>query len=232
MGEEGQEAMGGDGKETKTLLTVSINSVNLPIILNKEATMSPTEEKGMKEKILDVAVSVIDESGGGLGVNLREVARRAGCSAQNVYNYFTGLDGLLNAAMTRIVEHFHNAMTHGNPESPEEYVRRFVEYALDYPGRFNFYYFERLAFVPSAETLSFANRTGQDIHSRTAAGENRGDIAAEYAGTYALGALVPWVTERKKPTDRAETAGMIVRDTMALIKAVTAGLAGAPGEDR
>ncbi len=96
------------------------------------------------ERLVDETVALITEKGGSLGVNLREVARRAGFAHTNVYNYFPSFDHLLWQAFRRVLEHYGGHLARGldGPLPLEEYRRRLITnlatYPQQYPGLYRF----------------------------------------------------------------------------------------------
>jgi AcrR family transcriptional regulator len=49
----------------------------------------------MKEKLIQTTLDLIDQQGGLHGVNLRQIAFRAGCAHTNIYNYYQDFEDLL-----------------------------------------------------------------------------------------------------------------------------------------
>lgn len=102
----------------------------------------------MKALLLNKTLELIEEHGGALSVNMRAVARAVGCSAQNVYNYYASYDEMLNDAMVVVASDFHNYLERriegvSGKQRIEMFVKAFIQYGIDNPGRFNFYYLEK-----------------------------------------------------------------------------------------
>lgn len=57
----------------------------------------------MGDRILETAVRMINDEGGIHKVNMRSIAKAAGCAHTNVYNYFESFEKLLWTAFERIV---------------------------------------------------------------------------------------------------------------------------------
>ena len=94
--------------------------------------------------LIEHTIALIIEKGGSTGVNMREVARRAGFAHTNVYNYFATFDALRWEAFRRSLraygEYLELDLASGLPAS--EYLRRLirnlVSYPLEHPGLYRF----------------------------------------------------------------------------------------------
>src|SRR4030042_3132010 len=102
----------------------------------------------MKETLIQTTIRMIDEEGGCLPLNLRRIARRAGCRAPNIYNHFRDFNELLNTAHASIINDFTQELTAAINAviRPSELIRAsarsFVTYALAHKGWFNCFLFE------------------------------------------------------------------------------------------
>lgn len=96
------------------------------------------------ERFVEVTLEMIEEQGGSLNVNLREVARRVGCAHTNVYNYFDGFAGLLWEAMRRAVLIYGQILVAGlhDDMAPLDYFRQVVtnlsRFPQEHPGLHRF----------------------------------------------------------------------------------------------
>ncbi len=169
-----------------------------------------------KERIVDEAIRIIDEKGGALHVNLREIARNIGCSAPNLYNYFNSLDDLMNTALIRICEDFietirrKTTLTGDNEDLEGLAFRAYIQYALENPGRLNFYHFERLSFSISTEGQIQAEKVGEHMAGLLYSGL-QGKLSYEKALTltsllhkFLLGSLSDYITGRVKIDDQEQ----------------------------
>lgn len=121
-----------------------------------------------REQIVKTTIELIDHQGGVSGVNLREIARLVGCSAPNIYNYFTCLDDLLNTALIRICEDYKTKIQQktaqiSSGDCISSAFQTFIEYAVENPSRINFYYFEKLSFIISPEAEAAAASVGLNM---------------------------------------------------------------------
>ena len=112
---------------------------------------STSSEKPTAEKLIDITLDLIDQHGGARGVNLREVARRAGCAHTNVYNYFPSLEALLGAALKSLLQRL---ITFTQSQMAADKVRdragfaRFlnaqIDFAVQHPGWYAFIWLDPL----------------------------------------------------------------------------------------
>jgi AcrR family transcriptional regulator len=112
---------------------------------NRETHVSDAEPtRSTADLLVEHTVGLITEKGGSLGVNMREVARRAGFAHTNVYNYFPRFDDLLWEAFRRVLreygDHLEQGLASGLPA--REYLSRLigniVSFPLEHPGRYRF----------------------------------------------------------------------------------------------
>ena len=96
------------------------------------------------DRFVETTLELISESGGSLGVNLREIARRMGCAHTNVYNYYDSFDDLLWSAFRRVLDDYSDFWARDLDESlaRDEYLRRLitnlVAYPQQHPGLYRF----------------------------------------------------------------------------------------------
>lgn len=176
-----------------------------------------------KEKIIKTTIDLIDQEGGASSVNLREVARIAGCSAPNIYNYFESLDDLLNSALISICEDYAQKLQAQmkNCKQPGDALltafRAYIEYAVEYPGRLNFFHFERLNFAFSDETDAMATGIGNHMAEFVGSGAGKNmteEKMIEITGIlhkYLLGELSEHITGRKKIENKQDTVDGLVQ---------------------
>ncbi len=89
------------------------------------------------ERFIVETLALIDERGGSLGVNLREVARRVGCAHTNVYNYYASFEDLRWAAFRRALHEYGEFLSRDLHDSlpPAEYLRRLITSLAVYPQK-------------------------------------------------------------------------------------------------
>lgn len=104
----------------------------------------PDEASSTAEALVGHTIALITEREGSHGVNMREVARRAGFAHTNVYNYYPSFDDLLWEAFRRVLRaygaHLEGGLASGIPAS--EYLHRLitnlVSFPLESPGLYRF----------------------------------------------------------------------------------------------
>lgn len=170
--------------------------------------MKKKSEGTTKEQIVDMTIHLIDSKGGASSVNLREIARRVGCSAPNIYNYFVSMDDLLNTALIRICEDFNtiikkNMVQINNTKDLLQLAfHSYIKYAVDNPGRLNFYHFEKLNFTISSEAEASARRVGEHMAHLLYTGIDRSVpfekvlFISNVLHRYILGTLSDYITGR------------------------------------
>ena len=100
-------------------------------------------------RLIDCTLDLIDESGGCRGVNLRQVAQRAGCAHTNVYNYHGSLEDLLwaalDAAAARLAQLTEARLKNAGRDRLREFLEAQMDFALAHPGWFRLIWLEPLA---------------------------------------------------------------------------------------
>jgi AcrR family transcriptional regulator len=189
-------------------------------------------EPTTKEKLVTVAIALIDERGGALQVSMREIARRAGCAAPNVYNHFPDFAALLNAAHLRIIADFNErvpaaGMAAATPaQMIEEGTRAFIRYAIEHRGWFNCFHYERHRFALSFETDSAAEDAGDQMVElvRLASDGALNRASAGYVTRvmhqYTLGELSAVVSGRHEPPDIDEYVERLTGTCLAVFRAL------------
>ncbi len=186
----------------------------------------------MKEKIVARAIELIDEKGGARGVGLREIARRAGCAAPNIYNYFPDFKALLNEAHLHLIADFNEkvpgqALRASSPLGRlTEAIKGFIGYALDHRGWFNCFYYEKHDFPANEDTDRAAEDAGNrmaDI-ARAAGGDalrgERAFFVTRVIHGFLLGELSSIVTGKLMPPDPADYKEKLLRSCLVVFRAL------------
>ncbi len=102
---------------------------------NMTSMSGPTYLKPTADRFVQTTLELIVESGGSLGVNLREVARRMGCAHTNVYNYFDSFDDLLWTSFRRVLDDYGAAWMKdlSDEQTPDERLTRLLTNLVTYP---------------------------------------------------------------------------------------------------
>lgn len=94
----------------------------------------------MKQALLQATLQEIEEIGSSEQLNLRQVARRAGCAHTNVYNHFEGVAGLQWAALDEALHLLVGSCSAAAEREREVRARfeavldRYVSFALEHPA--------------------------------------------------------------------------------------------------
>lgn len=121
-----------------------------------------TMPDGMREKLVETACEMIASNNGSSRINMRAIARKAGCAHTNIYSYFRSFDDLLYAAMLRTMEtvvRFTQERV-GTVAKTSEHFPAFIlaqiDFAVDHPGLFRFLWLEILSGTIPDDVKSFA----------------------------------------------------------------------------
>ena len=175
-----------------------------------------------KEQIIKTTLLLIDDNGGASNVDLREIARKVGCSAPNIYNYFNSLDDLLNTALVRICEDFKDTIQEKTlkTNNTEELIllafTTFIEYAIDHPGRLNFYHFEKMKITIVSEAEESAISVGNSMADLLDLGTDHSippdkiKAICNHIHLYVLGELSEYITGRRKIENKKEYVDNLV----------------------
>jgi AcrR family transcriptional regulator len=111
--------------------------------------MGKNEKKTpMSERILAAAIKLINDEGSIHRVNMRGIAKAAGCAHTNVYNYFESFEDLLWKAFERILDNWmlYTKDRLGNGKKNDtlfaEFILIQIDYALLYSGWYRFIWLE------------------------------------------------------------------------------------------
>lgn len=192
-------------------------------------------ESPTRERFVEAAVELIDRNGAAANVTLRDVAREVGCSPPNAYNWFTGLDDLLDAALVWICSDFLERIRRAVPADGEPMdvlahaVRTYVEYALDNPGRLNVYHFERLSGPLGRDATAAGEAVGRAMGELLARGTSPApepgvaDEVTAILHRYLIGRLADHITGRAPVADRDTAADDVVAEVLRLHDVLVAG---------
>jgi AcrR family transcriptional regulator len=121
--------------------------------------LKKTERNEMAEHLVEAALKLIEERGGLHGVNLRQIAKEAGCAHTNVYNYYQDFEALLWDVFDRIGEVWMDYRAqHLQPGlAQDELVRQLfsvqIDFALKHPGWYRCLWSEPLSGKPPKEIV-------------------------------------------------------------------------------
>ena len=102
-----------------------------------------SETRDLRENLLRTSRELLDE-GGPAALSMREVARRAGCTHQAPYHYFTNREAILAALVEAGFDELANRLREARDKTGTEDLRAvveasgnaYVEFALRHPGVF------------------------------------------------------------------------------------------------
>jgi len=121
------------------------------------------------ERLLEVTLELIDERGSSRGVNLRQIAKRAGCAHTNAYNYFTSLQELFWYALARLLKRMEKYMVEkvGLVYDSNQYFERFIlseiDFAFEHPGWYRFIWLENISGSPPRLVMRYWEKIQADF---------------------------------------------------------------------
>lgn len=133
----------------------------------------------LRDEIVDAAISLIEEPGGGASaLTLRAVARRAGISAPSIYAHFDDLAAIADAVLAQSFDELHTAVAKADTGADDPVDRviamalAYVEFAWERRARYAFM-FTAEGYSPTAVRSYELLR--QAIADCVAAGRSRSD---------------------------------------------------------
>jgi len=119
--------------------------------------------------LLDLTLEMIDEHQSSKGVNLREIAKRAGCAHTNIYNYFKNLEELIWHALAKAYKLLgqYTIKKIGPEYNPSQFFVKLIEsqidFALEHPGLHRFMWLEPAPGSPPKSVMKYWNKFLQDF---------------------------------------------------------------------
>jgi AcrR family transcriptional regulator len=152
-------------------------------------TVETVAARSTRDALMDAALDILSERGVLAGLNLREVADRVGVTAANIYHLFGSRQGLLRAALTRELEHIHQALIEAQPLSFAETRLHMYDVIGERP---------RLALTallaldedPDYHPFPFIDTTRLRYEAEIEAGELPGGIDIEAVHVFSLSAVI------------------------------------------
>jgi AcrR family transcriptional regulator len=200
----------------------------------KRRTPKAGKAQPTRQRLVEAALELIVKNGGCRGVNLRQIAARAGCTHANAYNFFDSLEELFWAAAHLAIER-QLADIARNMESDaakKEPLRSFfsaqVAFAQKNPSIYRLFWLEALAGQAPSEVLQRLNEARmswvQIIGGRLASLRSRTDPA--WAGQiihgYFHGEVCKLVGRQAFVPKSDDDRERIVSNTLALVDLVAA----------
>ena len=104
------------------------------------------KEHNLRQTIVNEALALMTEKDSLQFVNLREVAKRAGCAHTNIYNYFPSLGELKWEMLRRALELMKSYCFPASDESVDisAIIEKYIDFALIYPAFYKLIWIESL----------------------------------------------------------------------------------------
>ena len=195
--------------------------------------LNSPEPRKTSEALVEITLEMIDDRGGLYGLNLREIAREAGCAHTNVYNYFDSFDGLvlaaLKALLNRLISFTQEKIEPGRVEE-EAYLEVFlaaqIDFALAHPGWYHFMWFDKSADVEADpellrifEFLASAFNEKVYFHYGRAMEKGKADEIGDMLHGLLHGEICKLISGRGIKISKAEYRERILADCRALLAA-------------
>ena len=157
-----------------------------------------------QHEILDAAFSLLSEEGDVASLNLRKIARKAGCAHTNVYNYYPKLGSLKWAMLEKALERMEVRIFKSENASIEEIIRSYIEFALEHPELYKLIWTSDLPVEDAPRDLSFLTGIPRKLAEYMPAGP------ADILHSYVHGRLLSVIFNRSPFSDRNELIEEII----------------------
>ncbi len=196
------------------------------------AKLRRIEGNATAERLLDVTLELIDERGSSRGVNLRQIAKKAGCAHTNAYNYFTSLQELFWYALARLLKRMERYMVEkvGLVYDSDQYFERFIkseiDFAFEHPGWYRFIWLEHISGSPPRVVMRYWEKIQADFVlvifalSRKKLSQKQCESVARIIRGYIHGEICSMLSGKKYQGDRIHEQAAIISNAQTLLKAL------------
>jgi len=185
----------------------------------------------MKEKLITTTLDLIAQQNGLHGVNLRQIATKAGCAHTNIYNYYQNFEDLLWDAILKIGELWieSGADKYRDLKSLEEVVEQFaniqIDLAWENPGWYRCLWQEPLSGNMPARVME-ARRSQRDLLtqafvkvSQNRLDQSRADRLFQIVFTYIHGSISLMINGRVVRTGQPAYKAQVIQNVRFIIEA-------------
>jgi AcrR family transcriptional regulator len=192
------------------------------------------EGNAMAERLLDCTLDLIDERGSSRGVNLREIAKRAGCAHTNAYNYFYNLEELFWYALARLLKRMERYMVEkvGIVYDSDQYFEKFIlsqiDFAFEHPGWYRFIWLEHISGSPPRVVTRYWEKISADFVlvifalSRKKLSQQQSECVAQIIRGYIHGEICSMLSGKMHQGERDRMQSKIIENAQTLLKALSA----------
>lgn len=205
---------------------------------SSKSSARKTPSNNFQQRLVDIALQLIEKNNGCRGVNLRQIAARARCAHTNVYNYFDSLESLFWAALDRALERLiaHSRSRLQTPAAKKAPLRTFLEaqvdYSLDHPAHYRLFWLEPLAGKPSTQVLArldemrtfWTNLIGGEVIAKSRRTLSQAELtqAGQMIHGYFHGEMCKLVSRQEFVGASKDAKKRIVGNTLALVEIIGA----------
>lgn len=198
------------------------------------ARLRRIEGNATAERLLDVTLDLIDERGSSRGVNLREIAKRAGCAHTNAYNYFYNLEELFWYALARLLKRMELYMVEkvGLVYDSDQYFENFIlsqiDFSFEHPGWYRFIWLEHISGSPPRVVMRYWEKITADFVlvifalSRKRLTQKQCETVAQIIRGYIHGEICSMLSGKMYHGDRDRIQAKIIVNAQTLLKALIA----------
>ena len=196
------------------------------------AKLRRIEGNATAERLLDVALELIHERGSSRGVNLRQIAKRAGCAHTNAYNYFTSLQELFWYALARLLKRMERYMVekvglvYDSDQYFERFIRSEIDFAFEHPGWYRFIWLEHISGSPPRVVMRYWEKIQADfvlvifVLSRKRLSQKQCESVARIIRGYIHGEVCSLLSGKKSRGNRAREQASIISNAQTLLHAL------------
>jgi AcrR family transcriptional regulator len=190
------------------------------------------EGNATAERLLDVTLELIDKRGSSRGVNLREIAKRAGCAHTNAYNYFYNLEELFWYALARLLKRMEKYMVEkvGLVYDSNQYFEKFIlgqiDFAFEHPGWYRFIWLEHISGSPPRVVMQYWEKLQADFIlvifalSKKRLSQAQSESVAEIIRGYIHGEICSLLSGKNYRSDREHIQSRIIKNAETMLEAL------------
>jgi AcrR family transcriptional regulator len=198
------------------------------------ARLRRIEGNATAERLIDVTLDLIDERGSSRGVNLREIAKRAGCAHTNAYNYFNSLEELFWYALAWLLKRMERYMVEkvGLVYDSDQYFEKFIlsqiDFAFEHPGWYRFIWLEHISGSPPRVVMRYWEKIQADFVlvifalSRKKLSQTQCVSVAQIIRGYIHGEVCSMLSGKKYKGERVQLQRNIIENAQTLLQALIA----------
>lgn len=165
-----------------------------------------------KDQILKAAFSLLEEEGDASALNLRKIAKRAGCAHTNVYNYFPNFEALKWVMLEQALGMLDEFMFKSSEDEALLLISRYIDFALSRPALYRLIWVTELDPAAAPDDTDFLTRIPGRLEG---AMDNK---KADIVHCYLHGKLLNLIFSRYPAEDAGRQKEMIMKVCRAMLR--------------